>query len=378
MSGAGLPTYSGQLRVTIAHDFLEAFGGAERVLQEMLQAFPGADLWTIAGRHELLRRLAPDRPTHAVLPESPLLLRHFRLLTPAYPAIVRAARLPPSDVLLTSSYAFANAFRTRNRAPQVCFCHSPLRFAWSATDEYRDRWAKRSLSRTAFGSLAAAMRPADRSAARRVAKYLTCSTFVADQIRRFYDKEPQMVNAPVDVERFHPGTSGHDDYFLFFGRLIEPYKRPTAVVEAFASLPNRRLVMAGDGPEMPRLKARATKNVSMVGQLADDELIGLIQRCTAVIFPSRDDFGLVPLEAMACGRPVIALSAGGALDTVEPGRTGELLAEATPHAIAQAVKEFDPDAFDSGEIRAVAERWDRRVFRRQLIDAVVGTAASSV
>jgi glycosyltransferase involved in cell wall biosynthesis len=221
------------------------------------------------------------------------------------------------------------------------------------------------------------MRATDRRAANRVDTYLTCSSFVAEQIRSFYGKEPHRVNAPVDVDRFRPAGSGHQGYFLFLGRLIEPYKRPTAVVDAFASLPGRRLFVAGDGPELEHLRARAPENVSLLGRLNDAELIPLIQHCAAVIFPSRDDFGLVPLEAMACGRPVIALSAGGALDTVEHGRTGEFLSESTPEAIADAIQRFDPDAYDPAEIRSIAERWDRRVFRRQLIEAVTRTGSRS-
>jgi glycosyltransferase involved in cell wall biosynthesis len=365
----GLPTYDGPLRVAIAHDFLLAFGGAERVLAEMADAFPAADIWAFFVDDDVASTVTDRARVHMLLPEARVLTDHHRALTPLYPALVRACRIPDADVLLTSSYAFAHRLRTRNNAPQICFCHSPLRFAWTATEAYEDKWARRGATRLAFRAIAAAMRRGDRRAAQRVDRYLGCSEWVRDQIRRFYGIEPQMVTAPVNVDRFRP-DGPPEDYFLLCGRLIEPYKRPTAVVDAFRLLPDSRLIVAGDGPEMDSLRDRAPSNVTFLGYVHDDVLVPLMQRCAATIFPSRDDFGLVPLEVNACGRPVLALAGGGALETVADGRSGTLFSEATPEAIAQAVRGFDPNRFDPAEVRAHASAWDRRKFRSELIEIV--------
>jgi glycosyltransferase involved in cell wall biosynthesis len=375
MEPAPLPRHPGGLQAVFGHDFLHVYGGAERVLAEMMDTFPGSELWSVHHRSATARAVT-EGPARSLLPESERIARHFRLLTPGLPALVRRHRLPPADVLITSSYAFAHGMRTADDAPQVCFCHSPLRFAWSATDDYSKRWARVPGAGLAFRAFAEGMRRSDVRAARGVHTYLAISSFVADVIREAYEIEPILLRAPIDTDLFHPAEDGPDDYFLFCGRLIEPYKRPTAVIDAFADLPDKKLVVAGDGPELARLRARATANVTFLGHLRDDELVPLMQRCTATIFPSRDDFGLVPLEVMACGRPVIALASGGALETVVDGRTGVFLDRVDSARLAAAVRDFDVDRFDASEIRAHALQWDRRQFRRDLIDVVTRVAVS--
>jgi glycosyltransferase involved in cell wall biosynthesis len=300
-------------------------------------------------------------------------LKHYRLLAPAFPALVDAANLPEADVLLSSSYGFAHRFRTGNRAPQVCFCHSPLRFAWTMTDRYRDEVAPGGLAGAVFSGLAAAMRRSDRRASARVDRYLTQSPFVADQIRRFYGRDAEVVGAPVDCERFRPASGSHDGYYLLCGRIVEPYKRVSMAVEAFRRLP-ARLVVAGDGPALPELRRTAPPNVEFLGHLEDDALIEAMQRCGAALFPSRDDFGLIPVEVMACGRPVLAYGDGGALYTVRAGITGEFFEEQTADALVDAVRSFDPDAYDPEQIREHARGWDSPRFRERAAAAVEAAA----
>jgi glycosyltransferase involved in cell wall biosynthesis len=369
---------SGEARrpsVVIAHDFTETYGGAERVTEVIARAFPDAPVFAIAGRPGVAERMGLGDRLQTILPPRRGLLRHYRLATPVLPLAVRMKRLPVADVLVTSSYAFALRFRTRNDAPQLCYCHSPLRFAWSMTGSYRDTWAGDPVRGAAFDALAAAMRRGDRRAAQSVAGFVTQSPFVAEQIERFYGREAEVVGAPIDCERFHPAEQPEraGDYYLFCGRLIEPYKRVRETVEAFASLPHR-LVVAGDGPALEMLRGIATDNVEFTGELADAELVPLMQRCRALVFPSRDDFGLLPLEVMACGRPVIAYSGGGARYTVVPGLTGELFDDQSASAIAAAVEGFDPAAYDPARIRKHAEQWDVPPFRER-IEAAVGALA---
>lgn len=370
---AGHPPLT-QPRVVIAHDFLETYGGAERIIAEAAAEFPGAPFWAILGRRAVAERMGIADRFHTVLPESPWLLRNYRWLAPIFPALVAAQRLPDADVLLSSSYAYAHGFRTRNRAPHVCYCYSPLRFAWSMTDDYAEEIPGGAIGRTGLRTFARAARRMDRRAAREVGRYLTESEYTADQIRRFYGREADAIGAPVDCSRFHPGSEGHDGYYLFCGRLVEPYKRASVAIRAFASLPEERLIVTGTGPALPALRAQATSNVEFVGHLTDDRLIPLMQRCAAAIFPSRDDFGIVPVEVMACGRPVLAFGGGGAVHTVEDGVTGNFFDAQTPEAVVKAVREFDPDAFDSSVIRSHAERWDSPHFRRAIRQAVLTAA----
>ena len=358
-------------RVVIAHDFMETYGGAERVTQEMARAFPDAPVYAILGRPSVARRMGIAERFQSLLPARPRVLRSYRLGAPILPLVVDRMRLPEADVLLTSSYAFALRFRTANDAPQVCYCHSPLRFAWTMTDSYRAERARGKLSAAAFDALAWAMRRSDGRTSTRVSRFLTQSPFVAEQISRFYGRSSTVIGAPVDCDLFRPqnGASAPDDYFLFCGRLVEPYKRAEAAIEAFRRLP-ARLVVAGDGPALDRLRATAPPNVEFTGHLADADLVDLMQRCQALVFPSRDDFGLLPLEVMACGRPVLAFAGGGARHTVVPGLTGELFEAQTPAAIEEAVAGFDPGAYDSARIRDHALGWDKPAFRERLLAAV--------
>lgn len=362
-----------QPTVLIAHDFAGVYGGAERIAGIIAEAFPNAPFWAILGRADVARRMGVEDRFHTVLPEREVLLKRFRWLTPLYPAIVRARPLPPADVLLTSSFAFANAFRTRNSAPQVCYCYSPLRFAWSMTDEYGANLGRGAAGVHGLRVLAAGMRWADRRAAAGVTRYIAESRFIADQIDQFYGRSSEVVWPPVDCKRFHPPSQpGHDGYFLFCGRLIEPYKRASIVIEAFRTLPHK-LIVAGDGPALSDLRRAAGPNVEFVGQLDDERLIPLMQRCAGVIFPSRDDFGLIPVEVMACGRPALAYAAGGALETVVPGLTGEFFTAQTAEALRDAVIRFDPDAYDPAQIRKHAELWRTERFvtaLRTVVDEV--------
>jgi glycosyltransferase involved in cell wall biosynthesis len=370
---APLPTARSDLLVAITHDFMETYGGAERVTQELAASFPGAPVYAILGRPSVARRMGVESRFHSLLPPRQALLREYRWLAPAFPLMVDAMRVAEADVLLSSSYAYAHRLRTRNDAPQVCYCHSPLRFAWSMTDSYRsDRAGTRAPLGVAFEAFAAAMRRSDRRSSRRVARYLTQAPYVADQIERFYGRQAEVVGAPVDCSKFRPAGEGDgdpDDYFLLCGRLIEPYKRVRVAIEAFRRL-GRRLVVAGDGPSYRELVATAPPNVEFTGHLGDEDLVPLMQRCQAAIFPSRDDFGLIPVEVMACGRPVLAYRGGGALYTVVPGVTGELFNEQTSDAVEQAVLEYSPDAYDPAAIREHALRWDRPRFRERVIAAV--------
>lgn len=363
----------GELRVVIAHDFMETYGGAERVTQEMARAFPAAPVVAILGRPWVARRMGVDGRFRSLLKPRPGVLRGYRLLTPLLPAFVDRTRVAEADVVLSSSYAFAHRLRSINDAPRVCYCHSPLRFAWSMTEGYREEWASLPGTGRAFECLAAAMRRSDRRSAQAVDRYLTQSPFTAAQIERFYGRDAEVIGAPVDCDLFRPTSAEPEDYFLVCGRLIEPYKRVSVVLEAFRDLPHR-LVVAGIGPALEELRAAAPANVEFVGHLEDRELVDVMQRCAAAIFPSRDDFGLIPLEVMAAGRPVLAYDGGGARHTVVPGVTGELFASQTVAAVTEAVRGFDAGRYDPAAIRLHAKAWSADRFRERLVQAVTESA----
>jgi glycosyltransferase involved in cell wall biosynthesis len=357
-------------RVVIVHDFLETYGGAERVTEEMARAFPQAPVYAVLARDAVARRMGIEERCHSLLPRRERVFRNYRLATPLLAFLGDVVRLPAADVVLTSSYAFAHHLRSRNSAPQLCFCHSPMRFVWTMTDDYRRQWAHGPLHRTAFDAMTALVRTQDRRAARRVTRFLAASPYTAEQIAKFYGRKATVIGAPIAADRFRPATDGgHGDYFLFSGRLIEPYKRVLATVEAFRNLPFR-LIIAGDGPAYDEARARATPNIEFTGLLGDDDLIPLMQHCSAAVFPSQDDFGLTALEVMACGRPVLAFASGGANYTMRPGVTGAMFEDASADGIAQVVRSFRSADYDSATIRQHALNWEAPRFRARLIDAV--------
>ncbi len=310
------------------------------------------------------------------LPARPRLLRHYRWLAPAYPLVVRSRRLPPADVLITSSYAFAHGFRTENDAPQLCYCHSPLRFAWNMTGEYGEGLGLGPVGTAALRAMSAPMRAVDRRFAGGVSRYLANSKWVATQIESYYGQRAELLHPPVDTDLFRPADDGgNDGYFLLCGRLVEPYKRPSLVIEAFRNSPHK-LVVAGDGPELDRLRRVATPNVEFLGSLEDRDLVEVIQRCAALIFPSRDDFGMIPIEVMSCGRPVLAYRAGGALETIVEGETGEFFDRQDVAELRAAVEAFEPDHYIPAAIRAHAESFGVARFAERL-KAIVAEVAET-
>ena len=363
-------------RVIITHDFMETYGGAERVTAEMAIAFPQAPVVAILGREDVAARMGVGDRFRSLMPARPALLKHYRYLTPVLGAYADRVRLEEADVVLSSSYAFAHRLRSRNDAPRVCYCHSALRFAWSMTESYKEERAGNAVAGRAFEALAAMMRRSDRASAQEIHEYLTQSPFTADQIEEFYGLRAAVIGAPIDCDLFHPASEPPDDYYLFCGRLIEPYKQVGIAIEAFRRT-GQRLVVAGGGPDFERLSANAPPNVEFLGHVADDQLVPLMQRCQALVFPSRDDFGLIPVEVMACGRPVLAYAGGGSLYTSLPGTTGELFPEQTADSVEAAVRAFDPGSYEPAKIREHALQWDSVRFRERLVEHVDAAAGAA-
>ena len=338
------------MRVVITHDFFETFGGAERVTAEIAAAFPDAPVYAILGRPAVAQRMGIADRIHTLLPPRKRLFENYRSLAPAYAKLVRAARLPDADVIISSSYAYAHGFGVPG-AKRLCYCHGPLRHLWSQSEAYAEHVPGGPLGRAAFSVYSNRARAADRAAADATDQFLTQSPFTAELIEQAYERDSEILPPPVDCHTFRPSGAPPEDYFVFVGRLVEAYKRPSLVVDAFAQMPDKRLIIAGDGPSMGTLTKRATDNVTFAGQLGDEDLVRLMQGARAAIFPSIDDYGLVPLEVNACGRPVLAVAAGGTLHTVRPGVTGDYLEDQSVEAIVKAVSEFDDDRYDVAEIR---------------------------
>jgi glycosyltransferase involved in cell wall biosynthesis len=346
--------------VAIAHDWLVRYAGSERCVDELVFAFPGSEvLTTLVRTSHLPERLHGARSS--VLQRIPGAETHHELLLPLMPLAWRLMPGPRDvDAVVSSSHACAKAVRLEPGTPHLCYCHTPMRYAWDFDSE-QQRFPRG--SRTIARGLMAAFRRWDRGTAANVTRFVGNSRAVADRIRRFYGREAQVVPPPVRTDYFTPGGE-REDGFLYVGRL-NGYKRPDLVVEAFRELPHR-LTVVGRGSMLPALRAAATPNVDFRETVDAEELRSLYRRSRALVYPVDEDFGIVMAEAQACGTPVVSIDAGGALDIVEHGRTGWLMTGRGADDLRAAVRRAAQESMDHDEIRASAERFSAETFRRTM------------
>jgi glycosyltransferase involved in cell wall biosynthesis len=352
------------MRLTVAQDWMVSYAGSERVVEQILRAFPDSDLLTTLVEPE---RLPPSlrRAKPSFLQRLPSATDHHEWLLPLMP-LAWTLRKPVRgvDAVVSSSHACAKAVRIAGGIPHLCYCHTPMRYAWDFESE-RERFP--AAIRPPARLLMAGFRRWDRRTADRVDAFVANSTAVAERIARWYDRPSTVIHPPVDTERFTPGGA-RSDTFLYVGRLVG-YKRPDLVVDAFAGL-DERLVVVGEGHLLPDLRARATPNVTFLGHVDDDTLLDLYRTSRALVFPAEEDFGIAMAEAQACGTPVIALDRGGARDIVEDGATGWLLRSATIEKVQAAIREAGSRELDPAEIRGRAERFSAARFRDEITRAV--------
>ncbi len=352
------------MRVALVHEWLDTWGGSEAVLAELLRVFPGADVYTLVDflRPEDRARLGPARISTSALAGLPGAHRWFRYAAVLRPQLIERFDLASYDVVVSNSHAIAKGARTGPGQVHVCYCHTPARFAWTMPATYADQATADARWRRPFVEYALArFRRWDRAASARVDRFVANSRHIAQAIARCYGRDAEVVYPPVDVERFAAAARAREagapraDY-VTVSRLV-PYKRIDVLVEAFRALPERRLIVVGDGPERPRLEALAVPNVEFVGQQDDQETARRVAGARAFLFAAEEDFGIAPVEAQAAGTPVIAYGRGGVRESVrgqdDRAPTGVFFDAQTPQAVAAAVRSFEADA---GRISAVACR----------------------
>jgi glycosyltransferase involved in cell wall biosynthesis len=347
------------VNVALVHDYLNEMGGGERVVLELTRIFPGAPLYTsvfdparcpeftgVDVRTTFLQRFARRKGmTKAAFP---LISRAFRSL-----------RLEGFDLVLSSSSGFAHHVRPAGETLHVCYCHNPPRFLWQREDYFRGRAAARLLAAPAL----AVLRRRDVEAARRVDAYIVNSATVAKRIESTYGRSAEVIHPPVDVSRYEL-SEDRSGRFLVVSRLLA-YKRIDLAVEA-ASRADLPLDVVGEGPERARLERLAGPTVRFIGYLDDSAVRQAMARCTALVLPGAEDFGLTPVEAQASGRPPIAFAAGGALETVRDGETGFLFSEPSWESLAAAMRRAQGHELPAERLREWARQFDVAVFAERL------------
>lgn len=353
------------MRVTLVHDWLNQYGGAEDVLLELAGMYPDSPVYTSIHAPDLLPDAFRSLDVRTLwIDRLPGIHRQHQRYLPFYPLAWGGFRAPDTDVVLTNKSGFCHGLRLPDGAVHVCYCLAPTRYVWQF-DAYIAREGIGGATAAVLRPLIAAMRRWDYAAAQRVHRFIAISTEIQARIKAYYDRDSTVIYPPVDTARFAAARTGETgDYFLVVSRLI-PYKRIDLAVQACTKL-GLKLIVGGTGRDTDRLRAMAGPTVEFRGFIPDVQLPDLMARCKAFLFPGLEDFGITPVQANAAGRPVIAFAGGGALDTVVAGLTGEHFGEHTVDALADALAGFDPAAYDADAMQAHARQFDAQVFRHTL------------
>jgi glycosyltransferase involved in cell wall biosynthesis len=348
-------------RVALVHDWLTGMRGGEKVLEALCEIFPAAPLYTLVRVPGTVSERIEARPIHTSfvqhLPAPGRLYRHY---LPLYPLAVELWDLSSFDLVISSSHCAVKAVKVRKDAVHVCYCHSPMRYAWDQFDAYFGPDQIGKLKSRLMRPIMHAMARWDRATATRVDRFLANSQYVAGRIGRYYNRRSAVVYPPVATDFYTPEPRSSARGFLIVSALV-PYKRLDVAIEACRRLA-APLTIVGTGPEEARLRALAGPDARFVGWLPDEDIRTLYRSAAATLLPGTEDFGIVPLESQACGTPVVALGDGGALETVVDGETGVLVPEPTVEAFTAGLNRATEASFDPAAARANALRFSKEQF----------------
>jgi glycosyltransferase involved in cell wall biosynthesis len=362
------------LRLAIVHDWLTGMRGGEKALEVVCERFPDAEIFTLVHVRGTVSPTIERLRTHtSFIQRLPRVKRLYRQYLPLFPTAIEQFSFDRFDRILSLSHCCAKAIVHPARVPHLCYCLTPMRYAWDQFDAY---FGPQRIGRVA----SALMRPVmarlarwDRDTAGRADRYVAISHYVAGRIRRYYNREATVVYPPVDTDFFHPDASQPERLALVVSALV-PYKRIDVAIAACARA-GVPLTIVGDGPERAALERIGGATARFLGRLPDEAIRDLYRRAAVTILPGEEDFGIVPLEAQACGRPVVALGRGGALETVRPGETGILVDELSAAAFADAIADAIDRRFDQAAIRHHAEQFSRARFGDEMAALVAEPSA---
>lgn len=352
-------------RIALVHDNFAQMGGAEKVAETLHKLLPEADLHsTLAVREKLSEDLRGTDIKTTWMQRLPGLSRYYRHYFPLYPLAIESMDLSAYDLIVSSCFGYAKGVKKNADAVHICYCHTPPRWIWRYEDySARERFGV--VKRMVLPPLLAGLKLWDLRAARQPDYFIANSHVVARRIRDFYRRDAAVIHPPIDVNRFQPGKE-QQDYYLVLSRLTA-YKRIDLAIEACNKL-RRKLVVVGTGSDLKRLKSLAGPTVTFLGRQPDEVVEGLVSRCRALLFTGEEDFGMVPLEVNAAGRPVIAFRGGGATETVIEGETGVFFDQPTVASLAGAIQEFESYTWNQATLRKHAKKFDSSVFAQNFLE----------
>ena len=338
------------MKVAIVHDWLVTNGGAEKVLKEIIELYPNADIFSLVDflnqkeRKEILKRKIAKS---SFIQKLPFVRNHFRNYLPLFPKAIESLDVRGYDLIISSSWAVAKGVKKNQNQLHICYCHTPIRYAWDLYEEYTSSLGqpKKFLAQKSLQYI----RKWDRDTLNRVDFFIANSHFVQKRIQRIYNRKAKVIYPPVDIKKFGLYEQ-KEDFYLTASRLV-PYKKTKLIVEAFNAMPEKKLIVIGTGEEYEKIKKIAKPNITLLGYQSDKNLVYYMQRAKAFVYAAIEDFGIAPIEALSCGTPVIALNQGGTAETIIDKINGIHFLNQTTSDIIAAIKRFEKEEFDYKQIR---------------------------
>lgn len=358
------------MKTAIVHEWLVNYAGSEKVVESFTSIWQDADVFTLVDfLNDEERRiiLKGKKAKTSFIQNLPYAKKRHRKYLPLFPKAIESFDLSKYDLIISSSHSVAKGVRTNKNQLHICYCHSPMRYAWDEADYYlKEANLNSGIKGLVAQSILKYLRKWDLKSADNVDYFIANSNHIARKIKRIYNRHADVIYPPVDVEKFSLATE-KEDFYLTASRLV-PYKRIDLIIEAFAHMPDKKLIVIGSGPEKERLKAKAVSNISLIGYQEFDSLKSYMQKAKAFVFAAEEDFGIIVVEAMACGTPVIAGNFGGTTESVVDKKTGVLFPNQTVDSIVEAVKNFDVIAksINNSEIRIHSEKFSREIFEKNI------------
>ncbi|MHB1685929.1 MAG: glycosyltransferase family 4 protein [Ignavibacteriaceae bacterium] len=366
------------MKTAIVHDWFAGYAGSERVVESLTNIWKDADVFV------LFNLLTPEEQkivTKEIIPQTSFLqnwksikTKHRNFL-PLFPYAIEQFDLSKYDLIISSSHAVAKGVLTNSNQLHINYCHTPIRYAWDLTHQYlREANLTSGLKGTFAKTILHYIRMWDVNAANRVDHFIANSNYVAARIKKIYRRDSTVIYPPVDVDKFGYGNQ-KENFYLTASRFV-PYKRIDLIVEAFSKMPDKKLIIIGEGPDEAKLKSKSTKNIEFTGYQPLENLKSYMQKAKAFVFAADEDFGIMPVEALACGTPVIALNKGGTAETIIDNRTGILFDRQDSESIKNAVLRFEKlqNNFDPASLNNYAKQFDRKIFEEKIINFVSGKA----
>ena len=353
------------MKIAFVHEYLNQFGGAERMLQVLCALFPEAPIYTLIYDRNATGGVFDDKVIHtSFLQKMPLAKKHHRAFPLLMPLAMEQFDFSGYDSVVSISASFAKGVLTKPGTKHVCYCLTPPRFLWDDSQKFVEEFGYSRLVKKFLPPFITYLRMWDQEASKRVDEFWAISNFIRERIGKYYRRPATVIYPPVNVGKFNVSEK-EGDYFFMAGRLVS-YKRFDLAIRVFNRL-GLPLKIVGIGPESNKLKKTAGKNIEFLGLVSDERLAGLYAGSRALIFPQEEDFGIVPLEAMASGKPVIAYGAGGALETIVEEKTGLFFSEMTEDSLTEAIRKFETITFDPWACRNQAEKFDISIFKENIL-----------